>query len=282
MPQFVSKIGVITSPSGAVIRDIITTVSRRFPGVEILLFPTKVQGDGAAQEVVANIRRANQREDLDLLIVGRGGGSIEDLWAFNEEIVVQAIFESQLPVISSVGHETDTTLADFVADRRAATPTAAAELATPITKTDLMSWIVERQNRSYQACLRRIKQRQEWVDKLSQSVIFRQPERLYDAYLQKIDRLSMTLMNTMKDRLSSAKENKVQLDHALANSQLQTKIERYQDRVATAKRLLMANMARQYDSQLARFEKAQDALLSLDVSRIIARGYAMIEKIKHW
>ncbi|HEP1362105.1 TPA: exodeoxyribonuclease VII large subunit [Streptococcus pyogenes] len=278
LPQFVSKIGVITSPSGAVIRDIITTVSRRFPGVEILLFPTKVQGDGAAQEVVANIRRANQREDLDLLIVGRGGGSIEDLWAFNEEIVVQAIFESQLPVISSVGHETDTTLADFVADRRAATPTAAAELATPITKTDLMSWIVERQNRSYQACLRRIKQRQEWVDKLSQSVIFRQPERLYDAYLQKIDCLSMTLMNTMKDRLSSAKENKVQLDHALANSQLQTKIERYQDRVATAKRLLMANMARQYDSQLARFEKAQDALLSLDVSRIIARGYAMIEK----
>ncbi|HEQ8405898.1 TPA: exodeoxyribonuclease VII large subunit [Streptococcus pyogenes] len=278
LPQFVSKIGVITSPSGAVIRDIITTVSRRFPGVEILLFPTKVQGDGAAQEVVANIRRANQREDLDLLIVGRGGGSIEDLWAFNEEIVVQAIFESQLPVISSVGHETDTTLADFVADRRAATPTAAAELATPITKTDLMSWIVERQNCSYQACLRRIKQRQEWVDKLSQSVIFRQPERLYDAYLQKIDRLSMTLMNTMKDRLSSAKENKVQLDHALANSQLQTKIERYQDRVATAKRLLMANMASQYDSQLARFEKAQDALLSLDTSRIIARGYAMIEK----
>lgn len=278
LPQFVSKIGVITSPSGAVIRDIITTVSRRFPGVEILLFPTKVQGDGAAQEVVANIRRANQREDLDLLIVGRGGGSIEDLWAFNEEIVVQAIFESKLPVISSVGHETDTTLADFVADRRAATPTAAAELATPITKTDLMSWIVERQNRSYQACLRRIKQRQEWVDKLSQSVIFRQPERLYDAYLQKIDRLSMTLMNTMKDRLSSAKENKVQLDHALANSQLQTKIERYQDRVATAKRLLMANMTNQYDSQLARFEKAQDALLSLDTGRIIARGYALIEK----
>ncbi|EFY03130.1 exodeoxyribonuclease VII large subunit [Streptococcus dysgalactiae] len=278
LPQFVSKIGVITSPSGAVIRDIITTVSRRFPGVEILLFPTKVQGDGAAQEVVANIRRANQREDLDLLIVGRGGGSIEDLWAFNEEIMVQAIFESKLPVISSVGHETDTTLADFVADRRAATPTAAAELATPITKTELMSWIVERQNRSYQACLRQIKQRQEWVDKLSQSVIFRQPERLYDAYLQKIDRLSMTLMNTMKDRLSSAKENKVQLDHALANSQLQTKIERYQDRVATAKRLLMANMTNQYDSQLARFEKAQDALLSLDTGRIIARGYALIEK----
>ena len=111
-----SKIGVVTSPSGAVIRDIITTVSRRFPGVEILLFPTKVQGEGAAQEIAENIQKANQRDDLDLLIVGRGGGSIEDLWAFNEEIVVQSIFESRLPVISSVGHETDTTLADFVAE----------------------------------------------------------------------------------------------------------------------------------------------------------------------
>ena len=133
LPQFVKKIGVVTSPSGAVIRDIITTVSRRFPGVEILLFPTKVQGEGASQEVAANIALANEREDLDLLIVGRGGGSIEDLWAFNEEVVVQAIFESRLPVISSVGHETDTTLADFVADRRAATPQEAASLATPVT-----------------------------------------------------------------------------------------------------------------------------------------------------
>lgn len=120
LPQFVQKIGVITSPSGAVIKDIITTVSRRFPGVEIVLYPTKVQGEGAAQEVAANIQAANQRDDLDVLIVGRGGGSIEDLWAFNEEIVVRAIFESRIPIISSVGHETDTTLADFVADRRAA------------------------------------------------------------------------------------------------------------------------------------------------------------------
>ncbi len=109
----------MTSPSGAVIQDIITTVSRRFPGVEIVLYPTKVQGEGAREEIARNIARANEREDLDVLIIGRGGGSIEDLWAFNEEIVVRAIFESRLPVISSVGHETDVTLADFVADRRA-------------------------------------------------------------------------------------------------------------------------------------------------------------------
>ena len=129
LPNFVKKIGVVTSPSGAVIRDIITTVSRRFPGVEILLFPTKVQGEGAAQEIAENIQKANQRDDLDLLIVGRGGGSIEDLWAFNEESVARAIFECRTPVISAVGHETDFTIADFVADLRAPTPSAAAELA---------------------------------------------------------------------------------------------------------------------------------------------------------
>ena len=147
LPQFSKRIGVVTSRSGAVIRDIITTVSRRFPGVDILLYPTKVQGDGAAEEIARNIARANQRDDLDLLIIGRGGGSIEDLWAFNEEIVVRAIFESRLPVISSVGHETDVTLADFVADRRAATPTAAAELATPVTKLDVLAHLQNQEKR---------------------------------------------------------------------------------------------------------------------------------------
>lgn len=147
LPQFSKRIGVVTSRSGAVIRDIITTISRRFPGVDILLYPTKVQGDGAAEEIARNIARANQREDLDVLIIGRGGGSIEDLWAFNEEIVVRAIFESRLPIISSVGHETDVTLADFVADRRAATPTAAAELATPVTKLDLLTHLQNQEKR---------------------------------------------------------------------------------------------------------------------------------------
>ncbi|HEL0637071.1 TPA: exodeoxyribonuclease VII large subunit [Streptococcus equi subsp. zooepidemicus] len=278
LPQFVTKVGVVTSPSGAVIRDIITTISRRFPGVSILLFPTKVQGEGAAQEVAANIAKANQCEDLDLLIVGRGGGSIEDLWAFNEEIVVQAIFESRLPVISSVGHETDTTLADFVADRRAATPTAAAELATPITKTDIVSWIAEQQSRSYQACLRYIRQGQERVDKLSYSVIFRQPERLYDAYSQRLDRLTTSLMTTFKETLSEAKQEHLILEHRLASVNVQARLERYQDRLATAHRLLIANMTNQYDSKLAGFERAQAALLSLDTSRIIARGYALLKK----
>ena len=278
LPQFVKKIGVVTSPSGAVIRDIITTVSRRFPGVEILLFPTKVQGEGASQEVAANIALANEREDLDLLIVGRGGGSIEDLWAFNEEVVVQAIFESRLPVISSVGHETDTTLAYFVADRRAATPTAAAELATPVTKTDIISWISERQNRAYQAGLRVIKRDQERLGKLAKSVIFRQPERLYDGYAQKCDHLTSRLKSTVEQQVQQASQAQQLLNQRLLAVDLERNIRRYKERIEALKRLLTSQVTSQYESQLARFEKAQDALLSLDTSRIIARGYAMVQK----
>ncbi|MGX9844442.1 exodeoxyribonuclease VII large subunit [Streptococcus iniae] len=278
LPQFVTKIGVLTSPSGAVIRDIITTVSRRFPGVEILLFPTKVQGEGSAQEVVANIKKANQRDDLDLLIVGRGGGSIEDLWAFNEEEVVRAIFESHLPIISSVGHETDVTLADFVADRRAATPTAAAELATPVTKADIISWLAERQNRVYQAQLRLIKQKQEQVLKLSQSVIFRQPERLYDVYLQKLDRLQLALGNAFKEQLRQSKEDELLLKHRLRSIDLIGKVTTYQENLKHLTYQLEAHTKHKYEKQFARFEKAQDALLSLDTTRIIARGYALVKK----
>ena len=167
LPQFPKKIGVVTSPSGAVIRDIITTVSRRFPGVEIVLYPTKVQGDGAAAQIADHIRLANERSDLDVLIIGRGGGSIEDLWAFNEEETVRAIFESRIPVISSVGHETDTTLADFVADRRAATPTAAAELATPVTKLDLLGHLQQQKNRMSRAISNRLSYYRERLNKLT-------------------------------------------------------------------------------------------------------------------
>ncbi|WP_159592655.1 exodeoxyribonuclease VII large subunit [Streptococcus halichoeri] len=278
LPQFVQKIGVVTSPSGAVIRDIITTVSRRFPGVEILLFPTKVQGQGAAQEVVANIARANQRDDLDLLIVGRGGGSIEDLWAFNEEMVVQAIFESRLPIISSVGHETDTTLADFVADSRAATPTAAAELATPVTKRDLLSWIAERENRAYQASLRLLKQKEEKLQKARQSVIFRQPERLYDGFLQKLDRLNQKLTYGMREELQQAKQAQGLVWQRLQSLDLQKQVQRYQDQILQDQRRLMRAAQGIYDSKATRFDKAQDALLSLDSSRIVARGYAIVQK----
>ncbi|MCF1284608.1 exodeoxyribonuclease VII large subunit [Streptococcus sinensis] len=278
LPQFPKKIGVVTSPSGAVIRDIITTVSRRFPGVDILLYPTKVQGEGAAAEVVANIRRANEREDLDVLIIGRGGGSIEDLWAFNEEIVVRAIFESQLPIISSVGHETDTTLADFVADRRAATPTAAAELATPVTKLDLLGHLSQQQNRLSNAAANRLAYQRERLHKLASSVVFRQPERLYDGYLQKLDQLILRLKQKIREYYSEEAQQVKILRHRLESLSPLRQVQRYQEQVHQQERLLRSNMAVIYDYKVAEAKRLSDALLMLDTSRIVARGYAIIQK----
>ena len=131
LPRFPKTIGVITSPTGAAIRDIINTISRRYPLCSVILYPAIVQGDGAKGDVARQIKKANNDNLCDVLIVGRGGGSIEDLWAFNEVIVAEAIYNSKIPIISAVGHEIDFTISDFVADMRAATPTAAAELATP-------------------------------------------------------------------------------------------------------------------------------------------------------
>ena len=131
LPRFPRAVGIVTSTRAAALSDLLTTLQRRWPAIPVIVYPTAVQGDGAAAEIAAAIRTANERAEVDVLIVGRGGGSIEDLWAFNEEAVAQAIFESALPVVAAVGHETDFTIADFVADVRAPTPTAAATLVVP-------------------------------------------------------------------------------------------------------------------------------------------------------
>ena len=278
IPQFAKRIGVVTSRSGAVIQDIITTVSRRFPGVEIVLYPTKVQGEGAAEEIARNIARANEREDLDVLIIGRGGGSIEDLWAFNEEIVVRSIFESRLPIISSVGHETDVTLADFVADKRAATPTAAAELATPVTKLDLLTYLKNQEKRMATAVQNTLSKKKEALRGLSQSVIFRQPERLYDGYLQRLDQLVLRLKQGLNGELVR-NQQKVQAQiHRLEQLSPNVKIQRYQDRIQQLQKLMRSQMAVTYDAKVAEVKRLSEALLMLDTSRIVARGYAIVKK----
>jgi len=278
IPQFAKKIGVVTSRSGAVIQDIITTVSRRFPGVEIVLYPTKVQGEGAAEEIARNIVRANEREDLDVLIIGRGGGSIEDLWAFNEEIVVRSIFESRLPIISSVGHETDVTLADFVADKRAATPTAAAELATPVTKLDLLTYLQNQEKRMATAVQNTLSKKKEALRGLIQSVIFRQPERLYDGYLQRLDQLMLRLKQGLNGELVR-NQQKVQAQiHRLEQLSPIVKLQRYQDRIQQLQKLMRSQMAVTYDAKVAEVKHLSEALLMLDTSRIVARGFAIVKK----
>ena len=278
IPQFAKKIAVVTSRSGAVIQDIITTVTRRFPGVEIILYPTKVQGEGAAEEIARNIARANERDDLDVLIIGRGGGSIEDLWAFNEEIVVRAIFESRLPVISSVGHETDVTLSDFVADKRAATPTAAAELATPVTKLDLLTYLKNQERRMSTAVQNTLSKKEKALKVLSQSVIFRQPERLYDGYLQRLDQLQLRLKQSVNSELVRQEQRVLELVHRLEQLSPINKVHRYQDRLLQFEKLLRSQMAVVYDAKVAEVKRLSEALLMLDTSRIVARGYAIVQK----
>ncbi len=276
IPAFSRKIGVVTSPSGAVIRDIITTVNRRFPMTEILLFPAKVQGNGAAEEVASRIREANGRTDLDVLIIGRGGGAIEDLWAFNEEIVVRTIFESRIPVISSVGHETDTTLADFVADRRAATPTAAAELATPNTRLDILQYLTNSEIRLSTSVQRSVNQGQERFIRLQNSVIFRQPERLYDGYLQKLDQLTGTLTQNLQQHYQKNQQTQVLLTSRLTSLRLSQKIiesSRYLDREIASLKINFTNF---FEQQKIRAEKAYDSLSLIDPEKIIKRVFAIV------
>ncbi|MDZ4224793.1 MAG: exodeoxyribonuclease VII large subunit, partial [bacterium] len=169
LPFLPKKIGVVTSPTGAAIRDILNILRRRFPEAGVLLVPVKVQGDGAKEEIAEAIRLLNQQGDVDVMIVGRGGGSIEDLWAFNEEVVARAIFASNIPVISAVGHEVDFTIADFTADMRAPTPSAAAELVIP-RKQDLEASLQNMRERLNQAVSKDFPQWMMRVDQLTEGL----------------------------------------------------------------------------------------------------------------
>jgi len=200
LPKYPKKIGIITAPTGAAIRDILSTIKRRFPICETILFPALVQGETAKFSVVENIEKA-QNYDLDLLIVGRGGGSIEDLWAFNEEIVARAIFASKIPIISAVGHEVDFTIADFVADLRAPTPTGAAEMAVP-NMGDVFKEIENfkiRLNENIRSKLNLLEKR---LDALKSSYVLKNPLAIYEVKEQKLsslmDKLNDIIMNQIK------------------------------------------------------------------------------------
>ena len=205
LPPFPRKIGVITSATGAAVQDILRMLTERYPLVEVVLCPTLVQGDEAAPMIARAIERMNRFSDIDLLIVARGGGSIEDLWAFNEEIVARAIFASQLPIVSAVGHETDYTIADFVADLRAPTPSAAVELIVP-DHAELSRQIDEiqiRLERSVKACIAAARTE---LSNINNRIV---PAHRLDAinrFYQTIDRLEIQSHREMKRRLSNARD----------------------------------------------------------------------------
>ena len=187
IPKTPRRIGIVTASTGAAIRDILTTIKRRYPICETILFPSLVQGADAAKDIVRNIKLANTY-DIDTLIVGRGGGSIEDLWPFNEEIVARAIYESRVPVISAVGHEIDFTIADFVADLRAPTPTAAAELAVPNIDT-INTYLENAMSRSTLSINNYIDARRQQLLTLTSSYILKKPTAMYEVKEQNLDYL---------------------------------------------------------------------------------------------
>ena len=203
IPKFPKKIGIITAPTGAAIRDILSTIKRRYPICETILFPALVQGTGAKESVVKQLNKA-QEYDLDVIICGRGGGSIEDLWAFNEEIVARAIYNSKIPVISAVGHEIDFTIADFVADLRAPTPTGAAEMAVP-NLVDLKSLIEQYKIRGNEAVTNIIKKNKIKLESLQNSFVLKNPLSLYEIKEQKLDSYIDYLNQYMTNKLNHAK-----------------------------------------------------------------------------
>lgn len=193
------RIGIVTASTGAAIRDILTTLKRRYPIAETILFPALVQGKEAGNDIAKKIELANSY-DIDTLIVGRGGGSIEDLWPFNEEIVARAIYNSRVPVISAVGHEVDFTIADFVADLRAPTPTAAAELAVVDINT-VLEYLVKAQSRSYQAVVNLVKNKSIHLNNLRDSYVLKRPSNIYEVKEQKLDILVDKLNSNMSNLL---------------------------------------------------------------------------------
>lgn len=211
IPKFPEKIGIITAPTGAAIRDILSTIQRRWPIAETLLFPSLVQGAAAAPSVVRQIEQA-QAYDLDVLIVGRGGGSIEDLWCFNDENVARAIYHSRIPVISAVGHEIDFTIADFVADLRAPTPTGAAEMAVP-NQDDFYQFLLQLKLRLSKRVHAKIEMEKERLERFKESYVLKNPLAIYEIKEQRFDalfergvRIIKTLLTNARNRLSTLEQ----------------------------------------------------------------------------
>ncbi len=203
LPAYPQRIGLVTSPTGAAIRDVLHVIQRRHPGMEIFLVSSRVQGDGAAGEIAAGIRLLNEADlGLDLILITRGGGSLEDLWAFNEEVVARAIFESALPVVSAVGHEIDFTIADFVADLRAATPSAAAELITEGVFAS-REFVAAAPVRLRQLVTRRLEREAQNLDSLAGRLARRHPRRAFNESLQRLDDCLTGLLRGLKTGVRS-------------------------------------------------------------------------------
>ena len=253
LPTYPLRIGLVTSPTGAAIRDVLHVIQRRHPGLEIFLVPSRVQGDGAAGEIAAGIRLLNEADlGLDLILITRGGGSLEDLWAFNEEVVARAIFESALPVVSAVGHEIDFTIADFVADLRAATPSAAAELITEGVFAS-REFVAATPARLRQLVTRRLEREEQNLDSLAGRMARRHPRRAFNESLQRLDDCLAGLLRGLK---TGARSQALRLDNLTG-------------------RILRAQPAHAIKARREALHQLERRLNALGPQQVLARGYSI-------
>ncbi|MDP3875709.1 MAG: exodeoxyribonuclease VII large subunit [Methylobacter sp.] len=277
LPALPNAIGVITSPSGAAIRDIVAVLRRRFAAIPVIIYPVAVQGDNAKHEIAKAIATANRLKQCDVIILGRGGGSLEDLWAFNEELVARAIYASEIPIISAVGHETDVTIADFVADLRAATPSAAAEYASP----DQQHWLSRFQSlesRLQQHLQRKLNQKQQTLDWLGQRLQQQHPGQRLARNRRRSDELEARLKQAMRGKLRrnasviEAKSAKLwRYNPALT-------ISSHQQRQDYLRQRLIAATAHKLEQLKQRLLNASQTLHAVSPLATLNRGYALVIK----
>ena len=279
LPNLPKKIGVITSPSGAAVQDILTVLNRRFPIIPIIIFPVAVQGEQAAPQIQNALEKANFRADCDLLILARGGGSLEDLWAFNEEIVARAIFDSEIPIISAIGHETDVTISDFTADLRAPTPSGAAELAVP----DQHDWIKsidnisEKINTIITQQINSKSQLSDWINKrLSQS----SPMMTVKRQIEKSNNLQKMLSSSIFQNLSRQEKNIHQLKSNLNEVSPRLKIHTQLSRIKELNQKITSCSDHLLEGLNNRINLASKTLNSVSPLRTLDRGYAIARDAK--
>lgn len=275
LPAFPRRIALITSPTGAALRDLLHVLQRRNPSCSILIAACQVQGKGAAAQIVDRIRAVNAFDDIDLIILGRGGGSIEDLWAFNEEMVARAIAASNIPILTGIGHETDFTISDFVADKRAPTPSAAAEIAVP--EEDEWREQIEEFEMRLTLAVRRIHQSQVLMLQSLQGML-RPPQRQLAKLRRQLEQLKKQLEQRVRSRLSQENQRRRQLQNQLDGYDPRARLARYQQHnVALSHRLhnLMERLQQQQRHKLAQLAQRLNDLSPLAV---LERGYALAYK----
>ncbi len=276
LPVLPRRIGIVTSPSGAVIADMLRIMERRFPGLWIKLYPVRVQGRGAAAEIAAGIRFFSEHRWADVVVVGRGGGSLEDLWAFNEEAVARAVAASAIPVVSAVGHQTDFTISDFVADLRAATPSAAAELVVP-EALGLLQAFRDLEERTAKAMKLRVARLRTRVLETSMERAARTVGGRIDDAWQAVDTAARGMNRSQESRIRRARRRLERTERKLAALDLRLRLARQSERLGAASQRLSPAMRRKLDRGSSRLASLDGSLRALSPVAILGRGYAIVQ-----